>query len=150
MREDKLQFTIGSSKQYVKVTPLFRSQNDCYDYWDGNWVDSDIEISIGGFKGKFIANLRTDEYSRFHKQLVNLKSNLYGKASFDSIEHWLSLNISGDGLGHLKVECEAMDDAGIGNTLRFNLEIDQTEIDCITKNIEKILKKFPIRGTPSD
>jgi hypothetical protein len=47
------------------------------------------------------------------------------------MEHWLRVNIQGDGRGHFLGKCEARDQPGTGNTLRFELTFDQTELPPI-------------------
>jgi hypothetical protein len=52
---------------------------------------------------------------------------------------------SGDGLGHINIDCKARDEAGIGNTLKFELAIDQTEIQGLIYQLDEILKAFPVK-----
>jgi hypothetical protein len=44
------------------------------------------------------------------------------------MEEWLRVDIQGDGRGHFLAQCEASDQPGVGNTLRFELTFDQTEL----------------------
>jgi hypothetical protein len=147
MEDDKPQFRIGASdSHYLTVRPLYRPYDQCQDYWDGNWVNSQIIIRVGGFNGNITASLRTDEFMRFKEELSRLYSTLKGRASFSSMEHWLTIHVEGDGLGHFEAECVVMDEVGIGNRLQFRLDFDQTELPGIVKGLEGILQAFPVRG----
>src|ERR1700732_4876837 len=64
---------IGSTaSQWLRVTLLRRAHPECADYWDGNWVDSSVDVSVGAFAGKYIACLRTDEFKTFRIGQQNL------------------------------------------------------------------------------
>ncbi len=148
IENDQPQFRLGSShRHYLVVKPLYRPYDQCQDYWDGNWVKSQVIIQAGGFSGSIMASLRTDEFLQFKEELSRLYSALKGRASFSSMEEWLTIRVEGDGLGHFEAECMAMDEVGIGNRLRFRLNFDQTEITGIIKGLDEILRAFPVRGS---
>jgi hypothetical protein len=48
-----------SAAQHVLIRPLFRSQPDLFDFKDGNWIDCEIQIAAGGFRGSVRADLRS-------------------------------------------------------------------------------------------
>lgn len=147
MEDDKPQFRIGDNhSHYLAVKPLYRPHDQCQDYWDGNWVKSQIIIRVGGFHGNITASLRTDEFLKFKEDLSKLYSTLKGRASFSSMEEWLTIHVEGDGLGHFEAQCVVMDDVGIGNRLQFHLNFDQTELPGIVKGLDGILQAFPVRG----
>lgn len=147
MEDDKPQFRFGASDSYyLTVRPLYRPYDQCQDYWDGNWVKSQIIIRVGGFHANITASLRTDEFFRFKEELSRLYSTLKGQASFSSMEEWLTIHVEGDGLGHFEAECVTMDEVGTGNRLQFRLDFNQTELPGIVKGLEGILQAFPVRG----
>jgi hypothetical protein len=41
-----------------------------------------------------------------------------------------------------------MDAAGIGNTLKFELQFDRTELAVIVKSLTRIEESFPLIGLP--
>ena len=46
-------FHIGEDDaEYLNVKITGRS-HAAQDYWDGNWVNADIEIDAGGFRGRY-------------------------------------------------------------------------------------------------
>ena len=64
------------------------------------------------------------------------------------MEKQLRVSITGDSLGHFTAECEAVDQAGIGNRLSFSLSFDQTEIPAILKGLDAIVREYPVIGNP--
>jgi hypothetical protein len=120
------------------------------DYWDGNWVDSSIKIRAGGFSGSFGASLRAEEFKSFRDQLAKLYSLDTSNAEFTTMEEQLRIHVNGDRLGHYTAECSAIDRAGIGKRLSFELEFDQTDIPSILAGLDSIIESFPVVGSPSD
>src|SRR5437868_947757 len=62
------------------------------------------------------------------------------------MEDWLALSITGDGLGHFSADCVARDQSGIGNKLAFKLTFDQTELPGMLRELDELLRLFPVRG----
>src|SRR6266508_1970847 len=122
-------FRIGRGvSEYLNVQVTGRSHPGSEDYWDGNWVDADIEIDAGSFQGRFGAYLRVEELKDFRNAIARLYSFDSKEAKFKTMEEQLHINITGNGLGRFTAVCEALDQAGIGNRLIFSLEFDQSEI----------------------
>jgi hypothetical protein len=143
----ELSLIIGSGKsESLRITPLRRTHPKCVDYWDGNWVDSSIEVSVGAFTGKYTACLRTDEFKMFRLGIDPLYESWKGTASFASMEGWVDIQVAGDGLGHFQARCVLMDAAGVGNTLKFDLHFDQTELLILLKSLMRIEESFPVIG----
>jgi hypothetical protein len=141
-------FRIGrDDSEYLSVKITGRS-HAAQDYWDGNWVNADIEIDAGSFHGRYGAYLRAEELESFRDAVARLYSFDSKEAKFETIEKQLSINIEGDSLGHFTAECEAVDQAGIGNRLRFSLSFDQTEIPAILRGLDKIVREYPVVGRP--
>ena len=148
--DNEAAFLIGTfSRDYLHVAPLSRL-HDADDYWDGNWLHSQIEVRVGGFSACYPGALRVDEFESFHQELASIYEILKGKAGFWSMEEWLSIDVKGDGRGHFNARCEATDEPGIGNKLKFQLTFDQTEIPGIIRGLQSILEAFPLRGSMSD
>jgi hypothetical protein len=61
------------------------------------------------------------------------------------LEGQLELTLKCDALGHVSVDGAAMDVAGIGNKLLFELNIDQTHVPGILDSLKVTLKKHPVR-----
>jgi hypothetical protein len=127
--DDALAFRIGgSNREHVIVHPTRRERPEASDYWDGNWVYATVKVAARAFRGEFEAQLRAEEFVRFRDQLQVLYETLNGGAKFETMEGWLTVDIQGDGKGHFRAGCIAVDQPGIGNRLTFGLDFDQTEL----------------------
>ena len=139
---------IGDSDgQHVMLLPLARSHSSLFEYSDGNWITCDLQISVGGFRGHFRADLRSEEFLAFLEELASLRNTLEGRATFSTIEGQIGFSLIGDERGHVRVEGDAVDIAGTGNRLHFGFEIDQTYLPPICRALESVLGAFPVTGT---
>jgi hypothetical protein len=143
---DRTSVIIGSAGARIEVKPLVRSHLGATDYWDGNWIDCVITATAGGFRAEYTACLRAEELAGFRGDLERLHRDLEGRGGFKSMEEWLTIEVVGDGRGHFKGPCRLHDRAGGGNTLRFDVEFDQTEIPAMLKQLQKIGSDFPVLG----
>ena len=142
-------FRIGrNNSEYLNVQITGRSHPGSQDYWDGNWVSADIEIDAGSFRGRYGAYLRAEELKDFRDALARLYSFDSKEAKFETMEGQLIIRVTGNGLGHFVAECEALDQAGIGNRLIFSLEFDQTEIPEMLKGLDVVAREYPVIGKP--
>jgi hypothetical protein len=147
MADEDAELLIGSlESEFLRMRPKMRLHPNSNDYWDGNWLNTEIELAAGAFRGRYFACLRVDELIRFRDQLTVLYDTLDGHAEFQSIESWLAIRVKGDGLGHFVVDVEARDDAGTGNRLNFSLSFDQTRIPEIIDRLHRITERFPSVG----
>jgi hypothetical protein len=141
---------IGSeASEHVAIEVTRREFPEAADYWDGNWVYATVRISVGAFRGEYEALLRTTEFASFRGGLARLQADLKGEAAFESMEEWLQMNVTGDGRGHFVAKCEARDEPGTGNLLRFELHFDQTELPLVIATVDAVLAAFPVKGSPS-
>lgn len=144
---DSLSFRVGSSnREHVIVRPSRREYPEAEDSDDGNWVYATIEIAAGAFRGTFEAMLRAEEFVRFRDELRPLYERLSGKATFDTMEGWLRIDVQGDGKGHFHAACEAIDQPGLGNPLTFKIDFDQTELPAIVQGLDAICEAVPVVG----
>lgn len=136
--------------QRLLIQPLGRRHPGLFDYSDGNWIACEVQLSAGGFRGSFHADLRSDEFHAFLAELESLGQTLEGSAAFSTIDGQLTCSLTGDGNGHVHVEGEALDQAGIGNRLHFRFDIDQTYLPQICRALESLLAAFPVTGSRVD
>ena len=114
---DALSFRVGSSnREHIIVRPSRREYPEAKDYDDGNWVYATIEIAAGAFRGRFEAMLRAEEFVRERHDLRYLYEHPSGKATFDTMEGWLRIDVQADGKGHFHAACEALESAGLGQS----------------------------------
>lgn len=133
---------------HVRIRLTRRELPEATDYWDGNWIYADVALRAGAFRGEYEARLRSDELARFYASLGPLYDRLTGEAVLDSMEKWVRVRLAGDGKGHIAASCEAQDAPGTGNLLTFELELDQTDLPRILRELEAILAAFPVIGEP--
>jgi hypothetical protein len=130
--------------EFLLIEVLSRSYPNYTDDLDGNWLNARVVLSVGGFKGQVGGYLRAEEFLSFRDEIAKLNSTLSGKATFLTMEEWISINITGDGKGHVMLKGQVRDQAGTGNTLNFTIELDQTFLPGILKGLDKTLKAFPV------
>ena len=132
--------------EHVLIRALSRKHPGLFDYWDANWIACEIEIAVGGFRGVFRADLRSEEFLAFSRTMDDLAVALDSVATFSTMEQQLSLLLAGDGRGRVRVEGSASDNAGSGNRLHFSFEIDQTYLSQIQRYLDVILTAYPVVG----
>jgi hypothetical protein len=134
----------GAQREFVELRVLSRSS--AADYWDGNWLACEVSVVVGGFRGRFEASLRTDEFLRFEEEVRKLHETLNGTAEFAAMEEQVRLELLGDGRGHVQCHGKLRDVAGTGNQLSFSLTLDQTQLSGTVAQLTAVLSRFPVRG----
>jgi len=130
------------------MRPVGRAIPDATDYWDGNWLKVEVEVRTGAFRGKYVADLRVEEFETFRTQLDALYRSLKGEAALNSMEGWVSVRLAADRLGHLNAECEVRDLPGTGSRLLFTLDLDQSFIPAIVAALDDVMRTYPSVGHP--
>lgn len=144
---DDIYFEIVDGADTIKIEPLKWIHPDAELDWDRNWIYSRVTIKGGAFHGKFYCNLMSTDFELFKRELNKTYNSLQEKAEFNTLESQIQIKIIGDGLGHFIVDCEVVDQAGIGNKLNIEMTFDQTQIPNFIRQLDKIVKQFPIQGT---
>ena len=113
--------------------------------WDKNFISTRIYIKTGGFQGEYNAEIMTFDFHKLKKDLERLFNNLNGHGYFDCLDRYLIIKIAGDGSGHFKCECEAIDQPGFEeSSLKFIIHFDQTQIKTLINQLNLILTEYPI------
>jgi hypothetical protein len=115
------------------------------EYFDDNWLSVAVEVKAGGFKGYFSASFLTGEMEAFREEAAKLYDSLTGQAKFRTLEEQLSLDLVGDGRGHIRLTGSAADQPGIGNTFAFAFTFDQTQLRSSVQSLTRLLGVFPVR-----
>ena len=148
MRNYGTPFSFGQSEnEHIEINVLNYERAPVGEYWDDNWLNVEISIRAGGFRGKASATIITSELEKFLSELKPLHENLNGTATFTTLEEQLSLRLNGDGRGHIELRGEVADQAGIGNRLNFTLQFDQSQLGTSVRQLEKVTAQFPVRTT---
>lgn len=141
-------FSLGGSERErvtVEVTRYERAPTG--DYHDDNWLSVTVTVSAGAFEGTFPASFLTEEFVAFHNALRTLYDTLCGEAKFETLEEQLFLRLSGNGRGQIDLKGYAVDRAGNGNRLEFEMHLDQTHLDGALRGLESIIETFPVRAS---
>ena len=145
INDDDLYFELKECGDFVRIDSIrFSHPNPQLD-WDKKWIRSFVTLKAGGFLGQFECDLMIDDLVEFKHQLSILYERHEGTALLDTLEGQLKINIKGDGIGHFEAKCYAMDFAGTGNKLDFEINFDQTILPNMVKQLEKIIKYFSER-----
>ena len=142
MNEETTFFEISESGNFIRIDLIGFNDPDAELDWDKNWVKGFVKVKAGGFSGEFKADFMTVDFISFKNELIKLYDQLNGTATFNTFENQVEIKIVGDGIGHLKAECQVMDYAGMGNKLEFEINFDQTHIPKIVNQLEKITNKY--------
>lgn len=135
--------TIQSQGDFLRLEVIKYSYPDATDNYDNNWLDIVLTLKMGAFSGQYPAYFQTTDFSQLLGELTKLHENLNGQFSFTTLEQQLVLNFKGDGLGHIQIEGTAEDNAGNGNRLNFEIDIDQTAFPAIIQQLSEITSAFP-------
>ena len=112
---------------------------------DANWLKSKIKISSGPFQGEFDATLTTSDFSCFEQELIQVLSNLNGKARFQTDEDWLSFDVEIGFLGTAVVQGTAKANDGSRTNLVFSFETDQSYLQQTMRALSDITQTFPVQ-----
>ena len=145
---DDPHFRIGSSPtEHIIVRAVRREHEAAVDYWDGNWIAAKVTVAAGGFRAELVGSLRVEEFVRLRTQLRPLFDKLAGTAKFETMDHWLTVEIVGDRKGHFRAACVAVD-VPTANRLTFTIDFDQTELSEILPALDAVCEAFPVLGKP--
>lgn len=146
-KEETIFFELEEGENFLRISVIGFAHPDAELDWDRNWLTSNLTLKAGGFLGKFDCELMTTDFIRFKEQLSKLYEKMNGNAFFDTREEQVAIKIEGDGLGHFRADCTAIDFPGTGNKLEFELNFDQTAIPDLIRQLDSIIHTFPKTGT---
>lgn len=126
----------------LEINILRRSNLEADDYWDGNWLDSEIRIDVQSFKSLYGTNLRVDDLQMFCERLIALRGNKENEAEFTTLEDGLYLHCKLEYNGIINCRGKANNDTG--NSLEFRLQTDLVSLDIFIHELEVVLKSYPL------
>jgi hypothetical protein len=138
----RAELAIGGNERERLVVRIVDARHDAtasapYD----RWLDAQVSIRAGGFAGEFDCVLQPGDFERFASDLVRASGDLRTVVEFVTLERQLAVRLTGDGLGHFRVDGEAIDRCGDGNRLTWELEaIDQTNLPAMIASAKAIAR----------
>jgi hypothetical protein len=136
------------SAQHVLIRPLSRGNPGLFDDRDGNWIECEVEVVAGGFRGAFTADMRSEEFHAFMDQVSELDRTIDGAATFTTMEGQLAIALTGERSGQIRIAGEALDLAGSDNRLVFSFTAEAACLPAISRSLESLLAAFPVIDTP--
>lgn len=145
MSLDGLTFQVGA----LTVTGNQGRMPEGADYWDANWLEVAAEVDLPGqarvrATGPF---LMTSELAGFLTELRCMNETLTGTADLHPLEPNLRVRLKCGSTGEILTEIELTPDH-LTQTHTFKLQLDQTYLPGIIRQLETILERFPVRGRP--
>ena len=145
-----MEFTIGQSEhENVVIDVAGYERAPVGEWYDDNWLRTQIRVATGGFRGTVSAAILTLDLIGFAKELKALVKNLSGAAEFTTLEEQLSMRVLCDKTGHVTLHGDIVDQPGIGNRLQFTLNLDQSELERSIRQLDAVIVTFPERKQPN-
>jgi hypothetical protein len=109
----------GSSREFFEVclSDEIRKQN---------WARARVRLAVEGFVADVSAFFDKEDFVNFYGELQRLDRTLSGTAKLEPLDQQVSLALTVDARGHLKLEGHVWSRAACGNKLSYSLEVDQT------------------------
>jgi hypothetical protein len=89
------------------VTIAIPERDQC-DARSEGWLDAEVWVKLGTLSGRYSAQFHEDDFSPFAEKLGELHTTLKGDATLSSLDGYLDLTLTGDGLGHISVVGETV------------------------------------------
>jgi hypothetical protein len=102
------------------------------------WIDAEVAIKLGAWSGSLPAQFHEDDLLRFAERLEELNATLKGEVTLSSLDGYLDLKLTGDGLGHISVVGEAWDRPRWASHLVMSYETDQTALGPLRASLASL------------
>lgn len=133
--------------QHVLIRPVSRTTPGLFDDRDDSAISCEIQIAVGGFRGQFAAELRTEEFQSMLDEIEASGTALESAANFDATSGQIDLSLIGDGAGNVLVAGYVADAEDDGNRLEFAFAMGEAVMPELVRSLEQVLAAFPLRGT---
>jgi len=133
--------------QHVLIRPVSRTTPGLFDDHHDSAIACEIEIAVGGFRGQFTAQLRTEEFQSMLDEIEASGTALANAANFDAASGQIDLSLIGDGAGNILVAGYVADAEDDGNRLEFAFAMGEAVMPDLVRSLEQVLAAFPLPGT---
>jgi hypothetical protein len=137
--------TIGSKQGRISIEvdgyerPLAENQDDA------NWLKCIISVNAGPFSGSFKTAFTTHDFVVLHERIQNQLAEMSGDITFENTEGDLTLNINIDKKGTALMSGTVHPHKSLETSLRFEFESDQSYIEQTRRQVQAVIRKFPVR-----
>ena len=135
-----------ASAQFLLIRPLSRTTPGLFDDVNDSAIVCEIHVAVGGFRGQFAADLRTEEFQAMLDEIEASGPALESAANLDAATGQIDLSLIGDGAGNILVAGYAADAADDGNRLEFAFAMSDSLIPELVRSLQHVLAAFPIHG----
>jgi hypothetical protein len=124
---------------------------DAQDRWDGNWLHATAQCAqAGAIVAAGGPILDAADVERFRDELVAVQATRSGQAELSGAEPNIRVRVAANGvLGHLRVRVELTPDPQAQGHW-FEYVIDQGYLPDTIRQLDAVLKLFPVRGRAPD
>lgn len=127
-----LYFREAGGKIILSLTILGKEDSE-------DWLKANVDFEQTGFKAEFVFSMMKNDFNPFSEELKVINETLNGEATFSTIEDNVQINITTDGIGHLKISGYLRHPNSWNLILNFEFESDQTFLKGMLQEIENII-----------
>ena len=138
----------GQQHEFLRIMVSSRKYTDAEDYWDGNWLNCEVEVMAGRFRGRVLGTFRAEEFARLRSDVASLVESDEGQASFATMECQLSFELIKDKMGGVRCKGVLMEDPAQEDRLIFSVQLDQSYLPRLLSELDEVVAAFPVRGSP--
>jgi hypothetical protein len=125
---------------FIELLVLSRENTNTNDYWDANWLASEIKIEVPGFKAHYATNLRIDDLNRFYNELMSFNQLKTNDIEFNTMEEGLFLQCHRSSNGDILCKAKAINQNG--DSLKFKFITHEAFILTFTSELKLILSTY--------
>jgi len=144
MNKNIISFGIKAS-DYFELTILRKEFPHSDNIYDGNWLQANVVIQVGGVSANYKAMFFSRELKELNNNLKLMLRNSVLKVAFSPMEPWINFQIQREpNSNKFSVIGNAVDALNNGNSIVFKMLLDEIQIVSATNDIEKVLVAYPV------
>lgn len=136
---------IAGSGGSVTIEVIGYESPDAGNDSDANWLRSTVRVSVGPFAGDIEGSLTTQDFAYFERELSEMLRTLQGKATFQTDEDWLRVEVGMGSRGTATVSGVVKAESGSQASLRFSFETDQSYLGETKRALSEVANEFPVK-----
>jgi hypothetical protein len=143
-----LEVRFGTGKDtFLSLQIVKRAHPDPNDFWDGNWLVTNVELQIKDTSLQTTGFVRADELAHFNEQLQNAAQEQSGEITFNTIEGWINIAVKIHPTGEVCLSGFVTNDLTHDELLKFEIELDHSYLRGILRQLMRITTTYPVFGT---